>query len=439
MNPRKERGAAAKPPTPTTGPASGHSHVSFNLNYTLPSERSSRPRFDVRPFIKAYPVNLPYVLDLYLKHDGHDHSDLTIINRYRSRLLRLLKLLQKFGIIHLYRGSDGLCQWLYTENGLNLIRRTHYSNSPEIAPKGIYSMPRRARKERYQALTIATRRPMISPVDRHKIQQNFDTYLEDVNDRSIILCRKEDEKNPQAQLYFLPYRTRFTDNGRKKKNLDTYEAIWEFTPLLYRTAVFVTLTTDPKMHRSAYHANRHFQRSLNRFMSRLNKKLGYRPKYLNVHEFQKNGLLHSHIIIYGLDYLLHQSQLSDIWKQCGQGSIVYVYGLRHNGTSWNWSRAKPKDAKKGGSVDSYLKKYLKKSLFSPDELELYWAFNKRFFTYSKALKPASPPRGRLGPAFAFIGSARSDEISVTLARRSRLLWEQARAAEAAAGVGPPSF
>lgn len=437
MNPRKGRGAAIKPPTPTTGPASGHSHISLNLNYTLPSELPSGKCFDLKPFIKAYPVNLPYVLNLYLAHDGHDHSDLTIINRYRSRLLRLLKMLRKFGIIHLYRGGDGLCQWLYTENGLNLIRCTHYSNSPKIAAKGIYSMPRRARKERYQALTIAARRPMISDVDRHRIQQNFDTYLEDVNDRSIILCYKADEKNPNAPLLFLPYRTRFTDNGRKKNNLDTYEAIWNATPLHYKEAVFVTLTTDPKMHRSAYHANRHFQIALNRLMSRLNKKLGYRPKYLNVHEFQKNGLLHSHIIIYGLDYLLHQRQLSEMWQQCGQGKIVYIYGLRHNGISWNWSRAKPKDAKKGGTVDSYLKKYLKKALFSPDELELYWTFNKRFFTYSKALKPASPPPGRLGPAFHFIGSARSDEISVTLSRRSRILWSQAQAAAASAGTGPP--
>ena len=280
---------------------------------------------------------------------------------------------------------------------------------------------------------------MLTPENRYQVRQQFYTYLDDVKDRSVILCHKEDEANPDAPLYFLRYKTRFTAYDRKKANLDTYEAIWKHASLGYKSAVFLTLTTDPKMHGSVLAANQHFYKALNRYLSLIQKRRGFRPKYLNVHEFTEKGLLHSHIVIFGIDYLTNYKRLSKDWKRCGQGRIVYVYGLRNNGTAWNWSRAQPKDAKQGRSVDLYLKKYLKKSLFEADELELYWTFNKRFFTYSRALKPASAPPGRLGPAFVFIGSARSDEIAVTLARRSRHLWSQARAAEYAASTGPPLF
>ena len=278
---------------------------------------------------------------------------------------------------------------------------------------------------------------MLSPETRFKIRQQFDTYRDDVTDRSVILTYKSEAMNPDAPLLFLPYNTRFTSIERKKANLATYEGIWQRASLGYRSAVFVTLTTDPKLFSCAGEANTHFQKALNRFFSLNQKRLGYRPKYLNVHEFTEKGLLHSHIVIYGIDYLTSYKRLSKDWEKCGQGKIVHIYGLRNNGTSWNWARAQPKGAKEGRSVDLYLKKYLKKNLFDSSELEMYWTHNKRFFTYSKALKPTPPPPGRLGTAFAFIGSAPSDMIAVTLARRSRILWSLARAAETAASTGPP--
>lgn len=278
---------------------------------------------------------------------------------------------------------------------------------------------------------------MLSEENRFEISQQFDTYLDDVTNRSVILCLKDQKGNPEAPLYFLPYKTRFTSFDRKKANLNTFESIWKYAGLKYKTAVFLTMTTDPKMHGSVLAANQHFYKALNRYLSLIQKRLGFRPKYLNVHEFTQKGLLHSHIILFGIDYLTHYRQLSKDWKKCGQGRIVYVYGLRFNGQSWNWNKSKPRDLKNNGTVDLYLKKYLKKALFEADELELYWTFNKRFFTYSRALRPASAPPGRLGPAYHFIGSAPSDMISVVLERRSRQLWSQARAAEYAASTGPP--
>ena len=377
------------------------------------------------------------MLRLYLAHDGHDHSDLARIQRYRRRLLKSLKSLRDAGVIHLWRGSDSLCQWLLTSNGLNLIRRQQNSNFLENPPNGIYSLPRRARQERYRALNITAGKQLLTPDDRYSVSQEFDTYLDDVTNRRIILCHAESRNNPDAELYFLPYKTRFTDMNRKKTNLNTYEAIWDYSSQKYKIGVFLTLTTDPHRFRSSYHANKHFQVAFNRLMSFLKKKYKERPKYLNVHEFTAKGLLHSHIIIFGIDYLAHYKTISEWWDRCGQGRIVHIYGIRHNGVKWTWSKAKPKYAKKGQTPPNYLKKYLKKSLFEADELELYWAFNKRFFTYSRSLRPATPPRTKAWPGFYFIGSAPSDMVSVLLERRSRILWSQAKRAETAATADPP--
>lgn len=435
----KGGGSSAKIRPPKGPTQSGQSSIIPRDIYLLPSERPDRPAFDLREWLKAYPCNLPYTLLAFLKHDGHDTSDFTRSQRYRRRLLHSLKSLQNAGVIDLWRGDDALLQWRLTQYGLNLIRCTHYSNFPENPPIGIYSLPRRVRKERYRALAITARHRLLDKEQRFQISQQFDTYMDDVRDRSVILCHKEDSLNPEAPLYFLPYKTRFTDAGRKQDNLKTYEGIWDHSLTRYQSAVFLTLTTDPKMHRSSYHANKHFQVALNRFFSLIQKRLGYRPKYVNVHEFTERGLLHAHIVIFGLNYLEHQARLSLDWQNCGQGSIVYVYGLRNNGQKWTWTRAKPANANKGKTVDAYLKKYLKKALFGSEELELYWTFNKRFFTYSKALRPARAQTRPFGPRYHFIGSARSDEISVVLERRSRILWYQHRRAAAATAAGPPSW
>lgn len=413
----------------------------FTLNNILylSSELSPERPFPLLPWLKGYYCQVASVLRDYLRYDGREAAQDTTIARYRARLDRHLQHLQETHLIEWGPRDYGLKQFRLTGHGLNLIRRSQNSNSPKRTRNGLYDLPQRARPERLKSLRLTMQNRMIQEEERARISDLFTDYLDDVTDRTVILTLRAEERNPDAPLIFLPYRTRFTSMDRKRANLDTYESIWRYTLTAFRSAVFLTLTTDPKMHVSAYHANKHFQKALNRLMSRLTKLYGARPKYVNVHEFQKNGLLHSHIVVFGLDYLVHFRRLSEMWKQCGQGLIVYVYGLRNTGDRWTWSRAKPRDAEKGKTVDSYLVKYLKKALFSSDELELYWTFNKRFFSYSRDLRPASAPRSYRGPPLAFIGSCSSDMIQITLLRRSRSLWSRIRAADYAASVGPPSF
>lgn len=287
------------------------------------------------------------------------------------------------------------------------------------------------------ALRLTMRNKMIEPRHREIISDKFFDYINDVEEKRILMTYRGFEKSPDAPILVLPYKTRFTSKSRKYENLVTFETIWKGTIARYKTAVMVTLTTDPKLFPSAYHANKHFQKSINRFWSYLTKKKHGRPKYLTVHEFTKNGLLHAHIIIFGLNWLMDYKDLSHRWSKCAQGEVVHLQTLRNNGTKWLWTKKPPKDAGKKKSPLDYLKKYLKKALYSNDQQELYWTFNKRYFTYARDLKASIPKEAYDGPALVCIGAAPSDMISILLLRRSRHLWSQIRAAEYAASTGPP--
>ena len=108
--------------------------------------------------------------------------------------------------------------------------------------------------------------------------------------------------------------------------------------------------------------------------------------YLCVREFQKNGNVHYHIIIFGITLLERNDEIESIWREYGQGQITKINKIKFNETrGYVWDRnSVPKDA--GGRQPlEYLKKYLLKGQYSTEEGLLYWVFNSRFFTYSSSI------------------------------------------------------
>jgi hypothetical protein len=111
--------------------------------------------------------------------------------------------------------------------------------------------------------------------------------------------------------------------------------------------------------------------------------------YLCVREFQRNGNVHYHIIIFGISWLKRNDDISRIWQEYGQGKITKINKIRWNqerGYIWAEGQA-PEDAK-GRQPLEYLKKYLLKGQYAeknPEAALLYWVFNSRFFTYSSSL------------------------------------------------------
>jgi hypothetical protein len=264
----------------------------------------------------------------------------------------------------------------------------------------------------------------------------YSDYLDHINEQEIIVY---DQDNPDNFLLF-PYRTRFNDDGRARRNLDGYDAKFDEAEKYYDNAVFLTLTTDPAMHSTLWHANRHMSVAWNRFMSLVQKReriarkdeltearrrelkkagwkapqinqhvrsrqfrrwlngqtagSSYRPRNIAVAEFQQNGLIHLHVLIFGKQWLSHKSQLAADWQRCGQGRIVDICAVRRSDQGWTWANPKqrPRDAKPGEDARSYLRKYLNKAIFDKKGFELYFACNRRFFTASRTMEPRKQAR-----------------------------------------------
>jgi len=239
--------------------------------------------------------------------------------------------------------------------------------------------------ERYQAIGKVLREIDIRPVQQ-ETGELFQEYLERIKDARIYL-----QPNPELDLFGqcieLEYKTRFNDESRKKQEVAKYLKVWEQaeTRTSWNHAVLLTLTTDPKRQPNLWIANKKMSKNFNRLMSHLTRKLGYRPAYLCVNEFQKNGRLHLHIVFFGLRYLLGKDVMVYLWKKYGQGEIVDFKRLRKDkGTGcFEWEGSRPSDCKQGERPSTYLKKYIIKNLYDEGASMQYWVYNTRFYSYSR--------------------------------------------------------
>ena len=350
-----------------------------------------------------------------------------------SRLYRRLKKLASLGVVSLEK-LDGLLWVSLTVRGLYLILGRRNSN-------------RRKRREHY---TKSLAKELLSNVNdppyfvfkedgtnkfASYVTKFFTDYIADVESKKVVFVKEElsgvrsfEELErvavDDADVLILPYKTRFTDKGMLVEKLKKYEKIFEFASQKFDSAVFLTLTTDPSRFSNLYEANRAFSSSFNRFMTRLRnhfKRRGQRLHYLAVYEFTKSGLMHAHIIIFGVDYLLPVRVISEWWREAGQGRVVYVYRLRNDNGRWVWARRRPRDVRAGEGAGDYLKKYLRKALRVVDadvdtmgvgellSLAMYWVTNKRFFTYSRSLLSSRAMRRPSGH-YVFVGVFKDSDI-----------------------------
>jgi len=142
----------------------------------------------------------------------------------------------------------------------------------------------------------------------------------------------------------------------------------------------------------------------------------FRPQYMQVYEFQKNGLLHGHVVIFGKSYLGYWEDIALDWMATGQGERIHVYAIQKEGEKWVWQKAQPKDARNRLPVD-YLAKYLGKGVRVKAGHGMYWSINKRFFTNSRALntdRELPDETEKIESSYEFIGTTRNEEIPVWL-------------------------
>lgn len=306
--------------------------------------------------------------------------------------------------------------------------------------------------------------------DLDYVQAKFDNYVEDIRDLKCALVHQED-----GHIKLIDYQTRFTDETRKDGVIARFYRTVEKATETYNTGVFLTLTSYPPsegsrlQHRSSlWHVNRYFAKTWNAYISLLQKRKraarrdelldamrtrvkkvrsfkvddqgkikltreertealkpmraeNFRPKYLMVYEFQKNGMIHGHCVIFGQQWLDSFEQIKADWQRLGQGERIHVYGIRNEGAGWQWSKGQPQDSRNRQPVD-YLMKYLGKGVRLSQGHGMYWAINKRFFTGSQVLtqdKDLPVEMEKIPSHYEFLGSFRGEDIPVWLTMRNR--------------------
>lgn len=294
----------------------------------------------------------------------------------------------KKGILHT-KTIDGLL-WVRTvppRQQLDLLGESQKSNTN--TKNGFKNEIPLCGPERLEAILLTKQRINVKSIE-DECYDFFDTYNERVKD-AIICLLPNPERDFLGPPLELPYKTRFNDDGRKVVQLNNYEEAWETATSRHRRGVMVTLTTDPKIQNSLWDANRKQSGNLNRLLSHLSRKFGHRPTYISVNEFQGNGRIHLHLVIFGKSFIMGKRQMSALWAKYGQGEIVDFKKLRTDRHGWTWDGEQPQDSN-GKSPENYLKKYLKKGLYDDDTNYQYWIYNTRYYSHSRNLRAPTPKR-----------------------------------------------
>lgn len=180
----------------------------------------------------------------------------------------------------------------------------------------------------------------LSHEDGNYISKLFTAYLEYINDKKIVLVKDE-----KSEAIMFNYATRFNSEKKKLLALHKYDSAWKKAEKLYKTAVFITLTTNPHNFEALSIANRHISEAWNTFMTWVRKRLGFRPRYIRILEFTKTGLAHIHAVLFGISRLADIREISREWEKIGQGKIVYAYKIVNRNGRWIWEKARPHGAK----------------------------------------------------------------------------------------------
>jgi hypothetical protein len=140
-----------------------------------------------------------------------------------------------------------------------------------------------------------------------------------------------------------------------------------------------------------------------------------RPEYMAAYEFTQSGYIHIHALIFGHRWIGdHAEEITPAWEKTKMGSVHYEYVVYNTGTGWRWKKNQPKDAE-SKDASQYLLKYIQKAMYDDEEAQfMYWAHNKRYFTYSRALSEgiysphnADPDRIR---HWVYLGSEKFDTV-----------------------------
>ena len=211
---------------------------------------------------------------------------------------------------------------------------------------------------------------------KQQVVEYFIRYLDIVRFRVIVL---EDEDGFYCTV---PYRTRFHDVGGV---IERFNEVFDLATRSSREGVWLVITTDPaKFENMDYLSYRYeFMKAWNRALAWFRKKFK-RVSYIAVFEFTESGLLHIHVIFFGLKRIEDAYKFMKRLEDWGFGRVHYMVSIVNENGVWrpkvlskyyykidNCDGAGlPKDiilASRMG-LKNYLKKYLTKTLKAMEKI-----------------------------------------------------------------------
>jgi len=241
----------------------------------------------------------------------------------------------------------------------NIVYENRYITFSELRPSTLL-------RDARLALKVSKVFPLPDWV-KSEVVRYFLKYLE-VTRSSVVVLEDGD-----GFFCLVPYRHRFLNINRV---LEKFDDVFDRASKRFKVGVWLTLTTNPDMYSNDSYLEYRYKivEALNRFLSWFRKSFG-KVSYINAIEFTDSGLIHFHIIIFGLSRIEDAHKFMQRLRGWGFGYVHYMVSIVNDGAGWRPKVVRIENCDGGAiprdviiasriGLKNYLKKYLMKTLRS---------------------------------------------------------------------------
>ena len=238
----------------------------------------------------------------------------------RYQVYRLIKKLEKEGVIETYRVSRKLYSITLTNPSkvVDLIKCGHARNKKtsnttienEQDTKQLLRHARELLKPKWKRINSNHKEAIekyglkatLTEEEREEVTALFELWLMSAIDKVIWL------RKPDGTDKFLPYVTRFTDKSKALEILKKAENCFNTAKSMYNSGVFLTITLPPIFPQRLALWILTFL--VHRIKAKILRDYKESKPHIRVNEPQSSWNPHSHIIIFGIDFLMPKSELT---------------------------------------------------------------------------------------------------------------------------------
>lgn len=375
-------------------------------------------------------VTIAYLSEILKKSKDKEFNTLSK-NTLKVKIFRELKKLQELKLIekNAYNSKIVFYKIKSSKNIISLLEKlslqqnsnscNDFSNNSYKRKIKLLNAVKRAEKvflnERQMNILHTTKSTMLNEELKERIIENFIEHIKHTKKRYILLCNLYDleEKELSADSFkVLKASNRFTKDNYFKQQNKRIKSFFYLMSKKYKHAVHLTLTFDPKRHKNNYllvaRAMQHVNRILQNYRQIIKRRQNRKLNYIKFTEYTESGLIHFHIILFGVRYL---RKAEEIYKSQWKQGWIHIYQLINTKRGWTYPKGKPKDynekirrksAFKEKSALAYFyftydenAEYEELDSYSLLNYALHFTHNTRFFTTSRLPKSSASDEAEL--------------------------------------------